>query len=146
MKVYGSRISYYTGKLEAYLRYKGIDYNLLPTPYGEAKMLREKVGAVQMPIVERKDGRWMSDTTPMLEYLETEHPKRPIVPPDPVVAFIAYLIEDYADEWLWRPAMFYRWHYRYDRLLASNILADEVTGHLCHCHAGCGGRWSSDVR
>ena len=130
MKVYGSRISYYTGKLEAYLRYKGINYTLLPTPYGKAKMLKEKVGAVQMPIVERDDGRWMSDTTPILLHLETEHPERPIVPDDPVVAFIAYLIEDYADEWLWRPAMFYRWYYRYDRLLASNILADEVTAHL----------------
>ncbi len=52
MIVYGSRISYYTGKLEAYLRYTNIAYTPLPTPYGEAKMLKEKVGAVQMPIVD----------------------------------------------------------------------------------------------
>jgi len=79
-KVYGSRVSYYTGKLEAYLRYKGIPYQSLPTPYGESRMLVEKVGAVQMPIVERDDGRWMSDTTPILLQLERERPEPAILP------------------------------------------------------------------
>ena len=129
MKVYGSRISYFTGKLEAYLRYKGIDYEALPTPYDKAEMLKEKVGAVQMPIVD-DDGIWMSDTTPILEHFEQKHKHCPIIPTDPVVSFIGFLIEDYADEWLWRSAMYYRWWYSYDRLLASNILTDELTGHL----------------
>lgn len=126
MKVYGSRVSYYTGKLEAYLRYKGIAYQPLPMPYDQAKMLREKVGAVQMPIVECDDGRWMSDTTPILLHLEQERPDCPIVPAAPAVGFVARLIEDYGDEWLWRPAMHYRWSYRHDRLLISNILVDEI--------------------
>ena len=34
-------------------------------------------------------------------------------------------MEDYADEWLWRPAMHYRWSYRLDRDHASGLLADE---------------------
>jgi len=129
MKVYGSRISYYTGKLEAYLRYKGIAYEALPTPYAQSEMLKQKVGAVQMPIVDN-DGEWMSDTTPIIEHLEQVHSQRGVIPSDPVVNFIAFLIEDYADEWLWRSAMYYRWWYRYDRLLASNILTDELTGHV----------------
>ena len=129
MIVYGSRISYYTGKLEAYLRYKNIAYTPLPTPYGEAEMLKEKVGAVQMPIVD-DDGKWMSDTTPIIMHLEQEYPDKPVLPQDPVVGFIAHLIEDYGDEWLWRSAMYYRWWYDYDRMLASNVLTDEVTGHL----------------
>lgn len=125
-RVFGSRVSYYTGKLEAYLRYKGIAYDALPMPYGEARALIEKVGAVQMPIVERDDGRWMSDTTPILLQIEREQPDPSILPGNPVVNFIARLIEDYGDEWLWRPAMHYRWSYQYDRLLISNILVDEV--------------------
>ena len=129
MKVYGSRISYYTGKLEAYLRYKGIDYTPLPTPYAQAEMLKEKVGAVQMPIVD-DDGTWMSDTTPIIEHLESQHPDNHVIPDDPVVGFIAYLIEDYGDEWLWRSAMYYRWCYEFDRTLASSTLADEVAGHI----------------
>ena len=127
MKVYGSRVSYYTGKLEAYLRYKGIPYTLHGTPYDRAKELKEKVGAVQMPIVDREDGRWMSDTTPILFELEKEHSEHPIMPDDPVVGFIARLIEDYADEWLWRSAMHYRWSYPYGRELLSNILVDEIS-------------------
>ena len=129
MKVYGSRISYYTGKLEAYLRHKGIDYTSLPTPYDKAEMLKEKVGAVQMPIVD-DDGQWMSDTTPIIEHLETVHPDNPVVPTDPAIAFLAFLIEDYGDEWLWRPAMYYRWWYDNDRELASSVLTDELTGHV----------------
>ena len=74
MKVYGSRISYYTGKLECYLRYKGIAYQPLPLPYDRAEMLKQKVGAVQMPIVD-DDGTWMSDTTPILEHLEIRYPQ-----------------------------------------------------------------------
>lgn len=127
MRVYGSRVSYYTGKLEAYLRYKDISYTRHGMPYDNAKMLKEKVGAIQMPIVDRGDGRWMSDSTPILQALEKEHPAQSITPANPVVAFIAQLIEDYADEWLWRPAMHYRWNYPYSRELLSNILVDEIS-------------------
>ncbi|MEO0607494.1 MAG: glutathione S-transferase N-terminal domain-containing protein, partial [Pseudomonadota bacterium] len=127
MKVYGSRVSYYTGKLEAYLRYKGLSYTLHGMPYDKAKMLKSKVGAIQMPIVDREDGRWMSDTTPILLELEKEHPSASILPDRPVIAFIARLIEDYGDEWLWRSAMHYRWSFPYGRELISNILVDELT-------------------
>lgn len=127
MKVYGSRVSYYTGKLEAYLRYRGIEYSLHGMPYDQAEMLKAKVGSIQMPIVDREDGRWMSDTTPILLELEKDYPDDPILPDNPVVGFIARLIEDYADEWLWRSAMHYRWSYAYSRELISNILVDEVS-------------------
>lgn len=127
MRVYGSRVSYYTGKLEAYLRYRDIPYSLHGMPYDKAKMLKEKVGSVQMPIVDREDGRWMSDTTPILFELEKDYPDTPILPADPVVGFIARLIEDYGDEWLWRSAMHYRWSFPYGRELISNILVDEIS-------------------
>lgn len=51
LRVYGSRISYYTGKLECYLRYRGIAYQLLPTE-PHARAIRAGVGTVQMPVVE----------------------------------------------------------------------------------------------
>ena len=129
MIVWGVSVSYYTGKLEAYLRYKGIDYKMR-SPFAEAKRIREKVGAIQVPIVERDDGRWMSDSTPMILQLEREHAHRPILPADPVVGFITALMEDYADEWLWRAAMHYRWSYEHDRELLSRILTDEIADHL----------------
>ncbi len=129
MKVWGVSVSYYTGKLEAYLRYKGIDYEM-EHPFAKQKYIRERAGAIQVPIVERDDGRWMSDSTPIIQQLEREYPERPVMPSNPVVRFIALLIEDYGDEWLWRSAMHYRWSYDHDRELLSRILADEVTTHL----------------
>lgn len=129
MKVWGVSVSYFTGKLEAYLRYKGIAYDM-EHPFAKQRYIRARAGAVQVPIVERPDGRWMSDSTPIIQQLETEYPDRPVMPQDPVVRFIALLIEDYGDEWLWRSAMHYRWSYEHDRELLSRILADEVTTHL----------------
>lgn len=129
MRVYGSKISYFTGKLEAYLRYKGLDYERLPSPAHE-KEIKANVGAVQMPVVERNDGRWMSDTTPIIQQLEKEHPNPTVLPSDAVVLFIALLMEDYADEWLWRTAMHYRWSYSHDRELLSSIIVDELLTHV----------------
>ena len=129
MKVWGVSVSYYTGKLEAYLRYKGIGYSL-QSPFADAKRIRHAAGAIQVPLIERDDGRFMSDSTPIIQALEQEFPRHGVMPDDPVVAFIALLIEDYADEWLWRAAMHYRWSYARDRALLSRILADEVAGHI----------------
>ncbi len=129
MKVYGVSVSYFTGKLEAYLRYKGISYEM-ESPFGKADEIKPHTGAIQVPMVLRDDGRWMSDSTPIIAQLEIEHPEYPIFPSDPVVRFIALLIEDYADEWLWRAAMHYRWSYEHDRALLSRILVDEIAQHL----------------
>lgn len=129
MKVYGVSVSYFTGKLEAYLRYKGMPYEF-ESPFADASRIRPLVGAIQVPLVLRDDGRWMSDSTPIIAQLEKEHPVPPVMPEDPVVRFIALLIEDYADEWLWRAAMHYRWSYEHDRALLSRILVDEVTRHV----------------
>lgn len=129
MRVWGVSVSYFTGKLEAYLRYKGIPYEMRH-PFADQARIRKLVGAIQVPLVEREDGRWMSDTTPIIQQLEREFPERPVMPGDPVVRFVALLIEDYADEWLWRSAMHYRWSYEHDRELLSRILADEILTHL----------------
>jgi glutathione S-transferase len=129
MKVWGVSVSYYTGKLEAYLRYKGLAYEM-EHPFADQKRIKGLAGAVQVPLLERDDGRWMSDSTPIIQHLEKEFPERTVLPADPVVRFIALLIEDYADEWLWRSAMHYRWSYEHDRELLSRVLADEITKYL----------------
>lgn len=125
MQVYGSKISYYTGKLEAYLRYRAIPYET-PNYMANGKRMKAGAGVVQMPVVELADGRWMTDTTPMIAWLEQEQGAPSIYPADPALNFIALLIEDYADEWLWRSAMHYRWTYRPDRQYAAESLYNEL--------------------
>ena len=127
MKVYGSKHSYYTGKLEAYLRYKEIPYRFQPMTMAYFnRIVPEKTGAQQMPAVEFADGRWATDSTPLILWLEEQHPDYAVIPRDPAQAFVARLVEDYADEWLWRPAMHYRWSHFADRQLLGTQLVEEL--------------------
>jgi glutathione S-transferase len=123
LRVHGVNISYFTGKLEAYLRYKEIPHELVAT---RPDRLRKRTGAAQVPAVELPDGRWITDTTPIIHWLERQHPDSPVVPEDPLLAFVCRLIEDYADEWLWRPAMHYRWSYDIDKYMLSRKIVSEL--------------------
>jgi hypothetical protein len=55
IKLYGSRISYYTGKMEGYLRYKEIPHDFVVLNPNLIRMLKAKTGAAQMPAVELPD-------------------------------------------------------------------------------------------
>lgn len=126
IQVYGSAISYFTGKFEAYLRYKEIAYQRIPmTPFVRGTVGR-RTGTTQMPAALLPDGRWMTDTTPMIAWLESQHPEPAVIPRDPLQAFASRLLEDYADEWLWRPALHYRWSHRGDALLLSRRIVAEM--------------------
>jgi hypothetical protein len=62
LEVYGAKVSYYTGKLENYLRYKEIPYEHIPL--GTSKIqseIREKIGVIQLPNVKLANGEWMAD-------------------------------------------------------------------------------------
>lgn len=124
LRVYGCRISYYTGKLETYLRYRGIPYENRKT-YQHLRAIRDGAGAIQMPVAELDDGRWLSDSTPILAWFEDQQEAPSIYPEDPALRFVSVLLEDYADEWLWRPAMHYRWSYVPDRWYASGAIVDD---------------------
>lgn len=107
--VFGSSISYFTGKLENYFRIKGIPYEFKPmTARGVAPVMKKKTGSTQVPAVELGDGRWMTDSTPIIQWFEKEYPSPAVIPTDALQRFFSLLLEDYADEWLWRPAMHYR--------------------------------------
>lgn len=124
--VYGSVISYYTGKLEGYLRYKGIPYRFVAFTPASQRLVRKQTGAAQIPAVHLADGRWMTDTTPMIEWFESQVPEPAVIPREPLQGFMSRLLEDFAEEWLWRPAMHFRWSYRKDALLLSRRIAEEI--------------------
>jgi len=127
--VHGSNVSYFSGKLENYFRVKGVPYTLhsMQLP-GDFNMVKKRLGVAQMPVVQLGDGRWMTDTTMIIQWFESQFPENPIAPQDPVQAFLCLLIEDYADEWLWRPAMHYRWYYPEGAHHQSRHLVNELLG------------------
>ena len=124
--LYGSDISYFTGKMENYFRVCGISYEFRNMQFPAFKKeMEKKVGLMQMPAVVLEDGRWMTDTTKMIQWFEKETDKFKVLPKDPVQAFFCFLLEDWADEWWWRTAMHYRWHYTEGVRFAARHLASN---------------------
>jgi len=119
-------VSYYSGKMEMFLRYKEIPFTRIELDAAQGyDLLYRNTGVIKVPAIRTATGEWLKDTTPMLDWFEARYPESAIMPTDPVVHFISKLVEDYADEWLWRPAMVYRWWYDYRILgpwLARDIL------------------------
>jgi glutathione S-transferase len=125
LKVLGGHESYFTGKLEAYLRAKGIAYQNIPFTMDALVEAASHTGFFQIPQVECPDGSWLVDTSLIIDYLDQQHPEPRTTPTDPAANFIALLLEDYADEWLWRPAMHYRWSFDCGAELVSSWLSEH---------------------
>jgi glutathione S-transferase len=125
-RAYVMDVSYFSGKLEAYLRWKEIPHERVEVGWRELHRLAAHTGVAKVPIVETAAGEWLQDSTPILGWLEARHPEGAILPGDPLQAFCARLLEDLADEWLWRPALHYRWSFAPDARLLSRRIAVEV--------------------
>jgi glutathione S-transferase len=69
------------------------------------------------------DGSWLTDTTLIIRHLERTQPEPAITPRDAVARFISLLLEDFGDETLWRPALYYRWAFKDDARLMSGRIA-----------------------
>jgi glutathione S-transferase len=121
--VHGLDLSYFTGKLEAYLRAKGLAYRLEEMTIGSFRALARKTGIAQMPQLELPSGALLTDTSRIIDQLELERPAPSITPRDPVARFAAALLEDFGDEHLWRPALYFRWAFDDDARLMSARLA-----------------------
>jgi glutathione S-transferase len=130
--LYKMDISYFSGKIEAYLRYKEIPYKAIECCDDIKAFHRvgDKTGFQKVPAIEMNDGKWLFDTTPMIQWLEQKHPEQPVFPDDPALRFVALLIEDYGDEWLWRPAMWWRWVPKVSRVAMGRRISKILTKHM----------------
>jgi len=63
-----------------------------------------------------------TDTTPIIRRFENEYADRKLLPEDPALSFINYLLEDFGDEWVTKYMMHYRWYFDKDADNASTIL------------------------
>ncbi len=115
MLIAGSIGSPYTRKMRALAIYRHIPYRMLlgysipgSHPPDLPKPPRPLLPCIYMP--EGEDGyRATSDSTFQLRELETLYGGRSVIPNDPVTAFLDYLVEDYADEWVTKMMFHYRW-------------------------------------
>jgi glutathione S-transferase len=129
MKLVGSPLSPYSRKMRAYLRYKGFpfiwltpslhDWNKIPglTP---PKVLI--IPILYLPQENYEIGN--VDSTFLMKKLEMLPEGGPsIITPSPAVSFVSDFVEDFADEWLTKAMMHYRWTYPDDIAKASTLIA-----------------------
>jgi glutathione S-transferase len=119
-------ISYFSGKMQAYLAYKGIPHRTHEITWKElVERVAPQTGLVEVPVVECADGSFLRDSTAMIEWFEQRYRAGPVLPPEPAAAFFCRLLEDYADEGLWRPALYYRWAFDKDAELYSRRFTED---------------------
>ena len=125
LKLKGVPGSPYTRKMLAYLRFRHIPYELLIGDQSAALGLPEpKVSLLPTFYLPNEDGELEAvvDSTPLIRRFEKERPGRAVLPDDPILNFLSYLIEDYADEWLTKAMFHYRWYYEADIDMAGTVL------------------------
>lgn len=101
--LYGWHLSYFTGKVLCYLRYKQVPFVLHPVKlYTLTRRIKQKTGAVVMPVVVTPQGQWIQDSSVIIDHIEAQLAQPSIIPATPMQRFCAYLIEAWGDEW-WVP-------------------------------------------
>lgn len=104
----------YTRKMKALAVFRNIPYRFIHS--GMPGAHRPDLPKPPLPLLpciylpEGEDGyRATSDSTFQLRELERLYPGRSVIPDDPAIAFLDYLVEDYADEWVTKMMFHYRW-------------------------------------
>jgi glutathione S-transferase len=133
VKLKGAPGSPYTRKMLAVLRYRHIPYQLLVAQHGPVEGLpNPKVELLPTFYLPNAAGEIEAvvDSTPLIRRFEDAFPNRKVIPTDPVIRFIDFLLEDYGDEWLTKAMFHYRWYYDADINRAGDILPRwrQITG------------------
>ena len=114
----------YTRKMLALLRFRRIPYRFLQSAADAAGLPEPKVGLIPIFYFADETGEVSAevDSTPIIRRLEDEYNGRSVIPRDPALAFLNYLLEDYGDEWLTKAMFHYRWYYEADIDMAGSVL------------------------
>ncbi|WP_372749641.1 glutathione S-transferase N-terminal domain-containing protein [Litorivivens sp.] len=136
LQLIGAPGSPYTQKMLGLLRYRQIPYSVT---WGMPQVVLEQMGIaapkmVFMPTFLFDDGgdslTARCDSTPIIRELESRYSGRSVLPTDPALAFIDYLLEDFADEWATKYMFHYRWYPEDDADNAGTLLPLSSGSHI----------------
>jgi glutathione S-transferase len=128
LRLIGATASPYSLKMITLMRYRHIHYSVT---WGMPEVVLEKMGIEKPKMVflptflfEDDAGKPVAtcDSSPIIRRLETMYGGRSVIPQDPALAFIDYLIEDFADEWVTKYMFHYRWYPEEDADNAGTLL------------------------
>lgn len=124
-RLFGAETSAYSTKMRSYLNYKAFAFDWVPrTQESEAELKRVSRFAT-LPVLVAPSGFAVHDTTPLIEALEADSPEPSATPSDPALAFLACVLEEYADAWLAKAVFHYRWGRKKDQKIAAQRAVDE---------------------
>ena len=125
-KILGAPGSPYSRKLRSVFRYRRIPFTWANRNSKEdVNTPKVPVNLLPVLVIPGENGDYSDakiDSTPIIRFLEAEQSDRSVIPADPVMAFIDYLIEDYADEWLTKAMFHFRWAHKRNVDFAGSIL------------------------
>ena len=128
IKVFGNVGSPYTQKILSLLRYRNIPYTVSwgDVVHNLSLLKIDPPKPVLLPTLVFKDENNLNvcktDTTPIIRELEKLYKPKSVIPPSPVLAFLNYLLEDFADEWTTKYMFHYRWYFHEDAENAKKML------------------------
>ncbi len=136
LQLIGAPGSPYTQKMLGLLRYRHIPYSVT---WGMPEVVLDQMGIAKpkfafLPtfLFDEGEGKQVArcDSTPIIRELETRYPARSVLPRDPALAFIDYLLEDFADEWATKYMFHFRWYPEVDADNAGTLLPLSAGQHL----------------
>ena len=127
VEIYGAPGSPYTRKMLAVLRFRRVPYVLGWDGHmvsGTETRPAPKVSII--PIMyfatDSEVKEVAVDSTPIIRRLENDYETRSVIPTRPALAFVNFLIEDFADEWVTKFMFHYRWAHDEDAKHAAPLL------------------------
>lgn len=131
--VYGVDNSCYTHKVLGGIRSLKLPHAFLYKSLAVRQQLEEASGYTKMPVVQTPDGQWLTDSTYILIALGqaepgAAEPDHALLPGDPVLLMLARILDDWIDEWLVRPGVYWRASVARDRAIVTEIAARNLMG------------------
>ena len=115
---WSAHVSLYSAKTRAYMIKKGLNFTET-TPYAGVagdkdrwkNVIEPAMGYFGIPVLDLPNGKFISDTSAIIRYLEKKHPKPAMQPRDPVMRALCWLIFNYGTEGLFLECQHYRWSF-----------------------------------
>ncbi len=124
-RLFGAETSAYSTKMRSYLTYKSFAFDWVPRTQESESELKRLSRFATLPVLVTESGYAVHDTTPLIEALEADRPEPSATPADPALAFLACVLEEYADSWLAKAVFHYRWSRKKDQKIAAQRALEE---------------------